>query len=135
MFIRSGASNRRSSSIVRANKEESKYMRRTSTISIPLSPRQRRITVDCLRPDYQEMTPEHQSKVVERRITIIVRGKLFQTYESTLDFFPETLLGNKLFRSHYYDYKSNEYRFDRCFYSFDAILFYYQSKRYIIKTV
>ena len=64
----------------------------------------------------------------KQRIKIYIRGKLFETYESTLNFHPETLLGNKLFREHYYDQKIHAYKFDdRCFYCFDAILFYYQS--------
>ena len=64
----------------------------------------------------------------KQRIKIYVCGKLFETYESTLNFDPETLLGNKLFREHFYDHKIHAYKFDdRCFYCFDAILFYYQS--------
>ena len=62
------------------------------------------------------------------RLTLNIRGKKFVTFESTLNIFPETLLGNKSYRDQYYNQNTKEYMFDRCFYSFDAILFYYQSR-------
>lgn len=71
--------------------------------------------------------------LIQRRITLKIRGKIFQTFENTLNVFPNTLLGNKQSRQKYYDFRSKEYMFDRCCDSFDAILFYYQSKGILSK--
>ncbi|XP_020895528.1 potassium voltage-gated channel subfamily A member 2-like [Exaiptasia diaphana] len=63
-----------------------------------------------------------------KRVVINIRGARFETFEKTLEEFPETLLGNVQKRMAYYDYMHKEYYFDRDMASFDAILFYYQSK-------
>ena len=60
-------------------------------------------------------------------ITINIGGKKYETYESTLNQFPNTLLGNPEKRKRYFDEKKNEYFFDRHRGAFTAILYYYQS--------
>ena len=60
-------------------------------------------------------------------IIIISRTSLrFETRLSTLDRFPNTLLGDARKRDRYYDRLRNEYFFDRDRTSFDSILYYYQ---------
>ncbi|XP_066918708.1 potassium voltage-gated channel subfamily A member 1-like [Clytia hemisphaerica] len=64
----------------------------------------------------------------QKRINIIVQGKLYQTFEETLDRHSTTLLGTKKDRDVFYDPVRKAYVFeDHCHRSFDAILFYYQS--------
>lgn len=73
-------------------------------------------------------TNRHQSnRHCAKRVTISIRGARFETFERTLDTFPDTLLGNVDKRMAYFDNTRNEYYFDRDKLSFDAILFYYQS--------
>lgn len=60
-------------------------------------------------------------------ITINIGGKKYETYENTLNQFPNTLLGNPEKRKRYFDEKKNEYFFDRHRGAFTAILYYYQS--------
>lgn len=60
-------------------------------------------------------------------ITINIGGKKYETYEHTLNQFPNTLLGNPEKRKRYFDEKKNEYFFDRHRGAFTAILYYYQS--------
>lgn len=64
---------------------------------------------------------------LQPRICLVVGGKFFQTFESTLSNYPQTLLGNVESRGKYYNAASNTYVFERCASSFDTILFYYQS--------
>ena len=61
------------------------------------------------------------------RVIFNVRGHRFETYESTLQRYPDTLLGNTSQRLKYYNTNSNEYVFDRDREAFNYILFYYQS--------
>jgi hypothetical protein len=63
----------------------------------------------------------------EDRIIINVSGMRFDTRRSTLERYPETLLGNPARRRRYFDPTRREYFFDRNRPSFDAILYYYQS--------
>ena len=65
---------------------------------------------------------------ITKRLNIRVCGHLFQTHETTLNAFPTTLLGKRSEREKYYDEDKDEFIFDRCCFSFDAILFYYQSR-------
>ncbi|XP_012561916.1 potassium voltage-gated channel subfamily A member 1 [Hydra vulgaris] len=69
----------------------------------------------------------------QQRVKICVRGTLFETFESTLGNFPNTLLGNISKRNTYFDELRGAYVFDRCVNSFDAVLFYYQSKGTLAK--
>ena len=65
----------------------------------------------------------------KNRITINVSGLRFETMVTTLCNFPNTLLGDKLQRTEFYDSKKDEYFFDRNRPAFDAILYYYQVRQ------
>ena len=67
------------------------------------------------------------------RIIINVSGLRFETFESTLARYPDTLLGCPTRREQYFDEQRREYFFDRNRKAFDAILFYYQSSGRICK--
>ncbi|CAF0875504.1 unnamed protein product [Adineta steineri] len=60
-------------------------------------------------------------------ITINVGGSRFQTYISTLELYPDTLLGNENKRKQYWNNEIQEYFFDRHRACFESILYYYQS--------
>lgn len=62
------------------------------------------------------------------RVTINISGMIFETYLSTLENFPKTLLGCADKRQNYYSQEKDEYFFNRNRKAFDAILYYYQSK-------
>lgn len=62
-----------------------------------------------------------------RRIKINVSGEQFETYEDTLERYPETLLGKKKSREPFFCSRTNQYFFDRSRVSFEAILYFYQS--------
>ena len=70
--------------------------------------------------------PVSKDKFAEH-ITINIGGKRYETYEHTLNQFPNTLLGNPEKRKRYYDENKKEFFFDRHRCSFTAILYYYQS--------
>ena len=61
------------------------------------------------------------------RVTINISGLIFETRLSTLDSFPQTLLGSPRKRQKYFRWDKNEYFFSRNRKAFDAILFFYQS--------
>ena len=61
------------------------------------------------------------------RVYFNIRGKKYETYESTLSRFPQTLLGNKDQRNKYLNQKTGEYVLDCSTEIFDAVLFFYQS--------
>ena len=63
-----------------------------------------------------------------RRIILNVRGCRYETFQETLEEFPETLLGSEEKRRRFYDPLRDEYYFERDKCAFDAILFYYQSR-------
>ncbi|CAF3737528.1 unnamed protein product [Rotaria sp. Silwood1] len=65
---------------------------------------------------------------LQNRIIINISGLRFETFKSTLEVYPNTLLGNAKRRKYYYDNVLNEYFFDRHRECFEAILYYYQSK-------
>ena len=62
------------------------------------------------------------------RVIINVSGVIFETRLTTLARYPDTLLGCNEKRRHYYDNNSKQYFFNRNRQSFEAILYYYQSK-------
>eukprot|EP00794_Sanderia_malayensis_P010162 gene10162-11202_t len=68
-------------------------------------------------------------RIEEQRVFLNVGGKMFETFEKTLQRFPNTLLGDKCRRAKYYNELGNEYFFDFNVgeSAFAAILFYYQS--------
>lgn len=68
-----------------------------------------------------------------RRVKINVSGQIFETFESTLARFPETLLGCPEKRIKYYDEYNREYFFNRNRNAFDAILFFYQSEGLLVR--
>ena len=77
---------------------------------------------------------EHERKVsgapaanlLEPPITINVSGLKFEIRKSTLERFPDTLLGSSQ-REFYYDIIKKEYFFERHRDSFDTIIYFYQS--------
>ena len=69
----------------------------------------------------------HNRTAFEDRIIINVCGDRYETHRTTLEFYPNTLLGNHQRRKYYYDKARNEYFFDRHRACFEAILYYYQS--------
>ena len=54
-------------------------------------------------------------------------GDRYETHRTTLELYPNTLLGNRKHRQSYFDKTRNEYFFDRNRACFEAILYYYQS--------
>ena len=75
----------------------------------------------------------HNSQAFQDRIIINVCGDRFETHRTTLELYPDTLLGNSKRRKYYYDKTRDEYFFDRNRACFEAILYYYQST-WTIKT-
>ena len=63
----------------------------------------------------------------KRRIRISVRGLQFETFQDTLEQYPETMLGCPNRRLKYYDPVEKQFCLDRDPAIFDSILFYYQS--------
>ncbi|XP_049590372.1 potassium voltage-gated channel subfamily A member 10 [Syngnathus scovelli] len=63
----------------------------------------------------------------DQRVVINVSGLMFETQLSTLNRFPETLLGDPAKRIRHFDAMKNEYFFDRNRPAFDSILYFYQS--------
>lgn len=61
-------------------------------------------------------------------VSINVGGKLFQTYNTTLLRYPNSLLGDGERRKEYLNEDTGEYYFDRHRFVFEAILYYYQSE-------
>ncbi|CAF2800201.1 unnamed protein product [Rotaria sp. Silwood2] len=64
---------------------------------------------------------------LQNRIIINISGVRFETFKSTLEVYPNTLLGNAKRCKYYYDNVLHEYFFDRHRGCFEAILYYYQS--------
>lgn len=70
---------------------------------------------------------------LNNRVVINVSGERYETLESTLSRYPDTLLGCPAKRSQYFDHRHEEYFFNRNRQVFEAILFYYQSYGRMIK--
>ncbi|XP_065663518.1 potassium voltage-gated channel subfamily A member 2 [Hydra vulgaris] len=66
-------------------------------------------------------------KPEENVIVINVSGKRYETFLTTIERFPNTLLGNPEKRKHFYNLVKHEYFFDRHRRAFSGILNYYQS--------
>ena len=79
-----------------------------------------------IQPNYWK-APDTTYHVDKRRLKFNVSGTIFETYENTLDQFPETTLGCPLSRQEFYDESNNVYVLPCDKFAFDAILFYYQS--------
>lgn len=97
-----------------------------AAISLPphQTPRTRRVT---------SYIPPYKSAYSSPRVTINVSGMRYETYEETLGNFPETLLGSPTRRREFYSSVQGEYIFARDRPSFDAILFFYQSRGILAK--
>ena len=61
------------------------------------------------------------------RVILNVGGEIYETYLSTLERFPSTLLGDHVKRRLHYCHTSQQFFFNRSRVFFDAILFFYQS--------
>ena len=61
-------------------------------------------------------------------ITINISGSRFQTYLSTLERYPDTLLADENKRNSYWNSTTQEYFFDRHCACFESILYFYQSQ-------
>ena len=68
-------------------------------------------------------------------VKINVSGKKYQTFETTLQRFPDTLLGSSATREPFYDATKGEYFFDRHRSCFTSILYYYQSEGILMRPV
>lgn len=65
--------------------------------------------------------------IYDDRVVINVSGMIFETRQTTLSRFPDTLLGDEDKRSKFYVPEFHEYFFNRNRSAFEAILYYYQS--------
>ena len=76
-----------------------------------------------------QLTPgeTEQKKSKNYKVYINVAGEVYETFASTLDRYPETLLGTEEKRTSLLDSSKNQIYFDRHRLSFENILFYYQS--------
>lgn len=68
-----------------------------------------------------------QRVIYDDRVVINVSGMIFETRQTTLSRFPDTLLGNEEKRNKFYVPEFQEYFFNRNRSAFEAILYYYQS--------
>lgn len=81
----------------------------------------------CTSPTGERLPPNHKCCLQTcERVTINVSGFHFDTWRSTLDRHPTTLLGDADKRQRYYDHRRNELFFDRHRITFEAIFNYYQ---------
>lgn len=81
----------------------------------------------------QSHIPTYIPAYTSPRIIINISGMRYETYEETLENYPETLLGSPTRRREYYSSAEGEYIFARDRTSFDAILFFYQSRGILAK--
>lgn len=73
-------------------------------------------------------SPDSLNRVIyDDRVVINVSGMIFETRQTTLSRYPDTLLGNEEKRSKFYVPEFHEYFFNRNRTAFEAILYYYQS--------
>jgi hypothetical protein len=84
--------------------------------------------IDLRRRQSQDPSNLKNTKKTGSRLVINVGGSRFETFKSTLERYPDTLLGNIHRRSLFYDKNREEYFFDRHRLCFEAILYYYQSR-------
>lgn len=94
-----------------------------------LSPVPKKSTSDLI--EFRQIDTSARKNVTETEtqvVTISVGGERYQTYISTLNFYPETLLGNEEKRKAFWNSRTGEYFFDRHRQCFNAILYYYQSQ-------
>ncbi|CAF0836573.1 unnamed protein product [Adineta ricciae] len=92
--------------------------------AIPLSTDDELLQIRSTKKSIRSIVDEKDSPPI---VTINVSGNRFQTYLSTLEAYPNTLLGNARKRKYYWNSEAKEYFFDRHRACFQAILYYYQS--------
>ena len=68
------------------------------------------------------------SKSEDDFLCINVCGMRYETLRSTLERYPNTLLGNEALRRNFYIPSKDAYFFDRNRQCFEAVLYYYQTK-------
>ncbi|XP_046853706.1 potassium voltage-gated channel subfamily A member 6-like [Xenia sp. Carnegie-2017] len=71
----------------------------------------------------------------QTKVMINIRGTIYETFESTLARYPNTLMGSFTKTSPYYNSKKQQYCLDRDRKAFDSILFYYQSRGKLIRPI
>ena len=81
----------------------------------------------------QERQNAHEKMKGKTRIKINVSGLVFETFSSTLERFPETLLGDIKRRMKYYYAEQDEFFFNRNRDAFESIFQYYQTYGKLIK--
>ena len=67
------------------------------------------------------------------KVKLTVRGQLYETFETTLNRYPETLLGSCERRHKFTNPLTNVIEVDCSYVAFDSILFYYQSEGMLYK--
>jgi hypothetical protein len=82
--------------------------------------------INIKRLNYPKQQVKNRS-ALDDHIVINVCGDRYETHRTTLELYPNTLLGNEKYRKYYYDEIRKEYFFDRHRACFEAILYYYQS--------
>ncbi|XP_035008108.2 potassium voltage-gated channel subfamily A member 10 [Hippoglossus stenolepis] len=80
---------------------------------------------DCY--ESEDLFERHCVEERDEKVVINISGLMFETQLSTLNKFPDTVLGNPMKRVNFFDPMKNEYFFDRNRPSFDGILYFYQS--------
>ncbi|CAF3301135.1 unnamed protein product, partial [Rotaria sp. Silwood2] len=115
------SSRRRSSSITKQSQENSKNNNAYISDLINV---QSLLNIRAMQSRQRKL---HNTSSFEDRIIINVCGDRYETHRTTLELYPDTLLGNRKRRKFYYDKTHNEYFFDRNRSCFEAILYYYQS--------
>jgi len=68
-----------------------------------------------------------------KRIILNISGLRYETYDKTLERFPDSLLGNRQRRDQFYDHEKKEYFFDKNRICFESILAYYQTCGVLIR--
>ena len=81
---------------------------------------------ECQEEGHRKVSKASEANILEPPITINVSGLRYEVRKSTLERFPDTLLGSNE-KEFYYDINRREYFFERHRQSFDTILYYYQS--------
>eukprot|EP00116_Pleurobrachia_bachei_P002421 sb/3462683/ len=72
--------------------------------------------------------------VTDSFVTVIVGGERFKTRKSTLEYFPDSLLGGPGTAAEYWEEDRAAYVFPtRCRMSFENILYFYQTEGYVLK--
>lgn len=82
--------------------------------------------------NYKTMQEENKTKT-KRKVVINAQGTQYETFESTLQMYPETLLGDYELRTKYYSTRLNAHYFDVKPELFEAVLFFYQSNGILSK--